>query len=39
MMGICGLDASGSGQGPFVGPCEDGNETCGPIKARNFLTE
>jgi hypothetical protein len=35
-VGRCGLDASGSG--PAIGTCEDGNETLGSIKDRDFLT-
>jgi hypothetical protein len=37
MMGMCGLDASGLGQGPVVGSCEQGNEPSGSIKGGNFL--
>jgi hypothetical protein len=33
----CGLDASGAGQGPVVGPCEHGNEPRDPIKGGEFL--
>jgi hypothetical protein len=36
-MGRCGLDASGSRQGPVVGSCENGNEHLGSIKGRVFL--
>jgi len=28
----CGLDASGSGQGPVAGSCEHGDESLGSIK-------
>jgi hypothetical protein len=31
------MDASGSGQGPVVGPCEHGNEPLGFIKGGEFL--
>jgi hypothetical protein len=31
-VGQCGLDASGSGQGPVVGSCEHDNEPSGSIK-------
>jgi len=34
----CGLDASGSEEGPVAGCCEHGNEPLGSIKAGNFLT-
>jgi hypothetical protein len=34
---VCGLDSSGSGQGPVVGPCEHGNETLGSIIGVEFL--
>jgi hypothetical protein len=34
--GGCGLDTSGSGLGPVVGPCEHGNEPSGPIKGAEF---
>jgi len=37
MVGRCGLDASGSGQGPVVGCCEHGNETSGSVKGGEFL--
>jgi hypothetical protein len=37
-VGTRGLDASGSGQGPVAGSCEDGNETLGSITAGNSLT-
>jgi hypothetical protein len=32
-----GLDSSGSGQGPMLGPCEHDNETSGSIKGGEFL--
>jgi hypothetical protein len=35
-VGRCGLDASGSGQGPVAGPCEQGNEPSGSIKGGEF---
>jgi len=35
--GRCGLDASGSGQGPMVDRCENGNETSGSITHWEFL--
>jgi hypothetical protein len=33
----CGLDSSGSGQGPVAGSCEHGNEPLGSIKGEEFL--
>jgi hypothetical protein len=33
----CGLDASGSGQGPVAGSCEHSNEQFGSIKVGEFL--
>jgi len=33
----CGLNASGSGEGPVTGLCEDGNEPWDSIKGREFL--
>jgi hypothetical protein len=36
-VGRCGLDASGSGQGPVAGFYEHGNEPLGSIKGRVFL--
>jgi hypothetical protein len=33
----CGLDSSGSGQGPLAGSCELGNELLGFIKGRERL--
>jgi hypothetical protein len=38
MVGMCGLDASGSGQEPVTGCCEHGNEPSGSIKGVKFLT-
>jgi len=35
-MGRCGLDASGSGQGPVEGFCEHSNEPVGFVKGRDF---
>jgi len=35
-VGRCGLDASGSGQGPVVGSCEHVNEPLGSIKCTEF---
>jgi len=35
--GGCGLDSSGSGQGPLGGCCEHGNEPPGSIKGGEFL--
>jgi hypothetical protein len=32
-----GLDASGSGQGPVTGSCEDGNEPSTSINGGGFL--
>jgi hypothetical protein len=37
-VGRCGLDSSGSGQGPFAGFCEHDNEPSSYIKGGNFLT-
>jgi len=37
-VGGCGLDSSGSGEGPTVSSCERGNELSGSIKVGNFLT-
>jgi len=34
---MCGLIASGSGQGLVAGSCENSNEPCGSIKGRGFL--
>jgi len=36
-LGRCGLDVSGSGQGPVAGCCEHGDESLVPKKAGNFL--
>jgi hypothetical protein len=36
-MGRCGLNASGSAQGPLAGCCEYGNEPSGSIKGGEFL--
>jgi len=36
-VGMCGLDVSGSGQGPVAGPCEHGNELSGSIPYGEFL--
>jgi len=36
-VGRCGLDSSGSGYEPVVGPYEGGNEPSGSIKGREFL--
>jgi hypothetical protein len=33
----CGLNASGSRQGPVAGPCEHGNEPSGSIKGGEFF--
>jgi hypothetical protein len=33
----CGLDSSGSGQGPMAGSCKQGNEHLGSMKVREFL--
>jgi hypothetical protein len=33
----CGLDSSGSGQGPVASPCEHGNEPTGSIKNGEFV--
>jgi len=32
----CGMDSSGSGQGPVVGSCEHSNEPLGSIKGREY---
>jgi hypothetical protein len=34
---ICGLDASGSGQGPVTGSCEHGSEPSGSMKGGAFF--
>jgi hypothetical protein len=36
-MGSCILDSSGSGQGPFAGSCEHGNEPSVSIKCGEFF--
>jgi hypothetical protein len=36
-MGRCGLDSSGSRQGPVAGCCEHGNEPSGSIKGGEFF--
>jgi hypothetical protein len=36
-VGICGLDASGSGSDPVMCSCEHGNEPSDSIKGRVFL--
>jgi hypothetical protein len=36
-VGRCGLDASGSGQGPMAGICEHGNEPTGSMKGSYFF--
>jgi hypothetical protein len=36
-VGRCGLDPSGSGQGPVKVSCEHGNEPSSFIKDREFL--
>jgi hypothetical protein len=36
-VGSCGLDSSGSGQGPVAGCCEHGNEPSDSIKGGGFL--
>jgi hypothetical protein len=33
----CGLDSSGSGEGPVAGSCEHGNEPSGSIKGGEFF--
>jgi hypothetical protein len=37
MVGMCGLQSSGSGQGPVEDFCEHGNEPPGSIKCGEFL--
>jgi hypothetical protein len=37
MVGRCGLDSSGSGQGPMAGCCEHDNEPLGSVKGGEFL--
>jgi hypothetical protein len=36
-LSLCGLNSSGCGEGPVVGPCEHSTEPLGSIKAREFL--
>jgi hypothetical protein len=36
-VGRCGVDSSGSGEGPLADCCEHGNETSGSIKGGEFL--
>jgi hypothetical protein len=36
-VGSCGLDASGSGQGPVAGSGEHGKEPSGSLKGGEFL--
>jgi hypothetical protein len=36
-MGMCGLDAWGSGQGPEAGSCQHGDESSSSIKGGQFL--
>jgi hypothetical protein len=36
-VGNCGLDVSGSGQGPVVCPCENGNKISGSMKDGELL--
>jgi hypothetical protein len=36
-MGRCGLDSSGSVQGPVAGCCEHGHKHSGYIKGEEFL--
>jgi len=35
--GSCGLDASGSEEGPVAGSCDSGKESSGSIKGGEFL--
>jgi hypothetical protein len=35
----CGLDISGSGQGPVAGCCEHGDEPSGSVKGAIFLDQ
>jgi hypothetical protein len=35
-VGGCGLDSSGSGQGPMAGSCEHDSEPSGCMKGRKF---
>jgi hypothetical protein len=36
-VGKCGLDASGSGQGPMADPCVHSNEPSGSKEGKEFL--
>jgi hypothetical protein len=36
-VGRCGLDSSGSGQGPVAGSCEHGSVPSGSIKGGEFI--
>jgi hypothetical protein len=36
MVGTCGLDASGSGEGSVASCCEHGNEPSGPTEGGEF---
>jgi hypothetical protein len=38
-VGMCGLDASGSGEGPVAGSCEYVNEPPGSIKGGELLDQ
>jgi len=38
MVGRCGLDVSGAGQGPVAGSCACGNEPSGSIKGAEFFS-
>jgi len=38
MVGRCGLDSYGSGQGPVAGSCEHGNELLGSIKGEGGVS-
>jgi hypothetical protein len=37
MVGTCGLDLSGSGEGTVAGSCEQDNEPSGSTKAGEFV--
>jgi hypothetical protein len=37
MVEVCGLDSSGSGQGPLVGSCEHGNKPSDSTERGEFL--
>jgi hypothetical protein len=39
MVGRCGLDASGSGKGPVVDPCEHDNKPLGSKKGGEFFNK